>query len=167
MASTRVKTTTVKSGRCVAGTSIAELGPVLFVLFVMILFPLIDLMAIGVTYSSGCVLNSLQVREAALLTASIVQDPTGPVKQRIPDNWVTSGLGRFASLESSPLTTISYRDGVADANGIMDRFVVVTTALKVRPFLAIPFFPGVPGLGATVAFTITSERVVENPAQFN
>ena len=84
MASTRVKTTTVKSGRCVAGTSIAELGPVLFVLFVMILFPLIDLMAIGVTYSSGCVLNSLQVREAALLTASIVIAAIGVALMTLP-----------------------------------------------------------------------------------
>lgn len=139
------------------GSAIAELGPALLILFLFLFFPLVDLMSLGVIYMSCATLNDLQLREAALLSKAEAQDPAGRVRKGIADVWQQSGLGQFVKVVDSPATTVSYSQRQDD------EVVVVTTNVTASPFLTIPLFPGVPGLGAPVSFTFANERLVENP----
>ncbi len=142
------------------GSSIAEFGPVLFILLIMIAFPLIDLLAVALFYNAGSVLNGSQVREAALEPYTQVNSTSGFVKQAIVDQWIQGGLGRFCKLAQPVDTQVIYKTGVAG-----DKIVVLTTSIVVSPLvnIGIPFLPGVPGINAPVPFSYTSEHVVENP----
>lgn len=144
------------------GAMLAELGPALLILFFFLFFPLVDLLGLGISYCSCLSLNDLQVREAAFESSELAQNATGAVKREIPANWVKSGLGQFVNLESSPLTTVSYRKAGTVENS--EVYVKVTTETKVRPFLNIPFLPGIPGLSQGLTFVVGSERLVENPS---
>lgn len=143
------------------GSSIADFAPALFVLLVVIMFPLMDLLAVAVVYNCGSVLNGSQTREAALEPFAEARDnPNGFVQKGIVDQWAQGGLGRFCKLQAPPQTTVTYKDGLAG-----DKIVVVTTNITASPFLniGIPFLPAVPGLNAPVTFTYSSEHIVENP----
>lgn len=134
-----------------------EFGPVLFILLFFFFFPMVNLIGLGVSYGACATLNDLQVREASLQPSNLVFNPGGQVQKAIPDQWMAS-IGRLVT-EASPKTVVRYTTGVGTAKN-----VVITTTVSARPFLAIPFFCSIPGLGAPVDFTVTSERVVENPA---
>lgn len=151
------------------GGSLLEVPGALLILLLFVFFPLLDLIAIGLKYGCCYTLNSIQVREASLVMASVAQDPNGPVKKGIPENWSTMGLGRFADLTSPAVTTVAYKDGSMGANGVQDKVVVVTTTCQLRPFLSVSnkFLPAIPGLNAPLEFTFVSERPMENPAYVN
>src|SRR4030095_1857960 len=144
--------------RCPRGSAIVEIGPALLILLFFLFFPLINLIAIGVVYGSCLTLNSLQLREAALLPASQTQASHGPIKRAIPDAWATAGLGRFVKPVHYPATTVAYKDGPTPGSKI----VMVTTSLQCRPFVPTPFIPNVPGLSSPIAFMLKGERLVEN-----
>lgn len=55
-----------KKTRFCQGSAITETGPAIFILFIMILFPLIDLMYMALAYSIVWYLNHLEVRELAV-----------------------------------------------------------------------------------------------------
>lgn len=160
MQSPRVKR---KFQRAESGSAIVELAPALFILFLLLFFPLIDLMTMGVEYASCYTLNDLQLREAANLPKSQAQDPAGIVKDRIPSEWRHSGLGAFVNVIGNPNTSISYLDGETDATGTQDKYVVVTTSVTAHPFVTLPFVIPVPGLSAPMTFTISTRRMLENP----
>ncbi len=147
-----------KSTRAQHANAIAEIGPALFILLILIAFPLIDLLGLALVYNAGAILNGIQVREAALEPFSSVNDSSGTVKKGLADAWSQSGIGQFCKLEGKPETTITYKSGFGG-----DKIVVVTTSLVASPIVPIPFFNAVPALGAPVPLSYTSEHVVENP----
>lgn len=144
------------------GSSIAETGPALFILFLMLFFPLVNLVTMTFAYFSCTTLNDLQLREAALLPKKDAQDPAGAVMKRIPEEWKAEGIGAFAGLNKPQVTIVDYVTQSKDKDGREEAVVRVTTQVQLRPFLTIPFFPGVPGLGKPMDFQITSQRPVEN-----
>jgi len=158
-----MKTTNGKRNRNQKGLSIAEFGPALIVLLIGFFFPLLDLITLGITYGSGDLLNSLQLREACRVPASEAQDNAGYVKSTIPNEWHTAGIGKFVNLDSAVNTNIRYYGGESDSNGIQDQVVVLTTTFTTRPFLTLPLLPGIPGLTAPMTMTYTSQGMLENP----
>lgn len=134
-----------------------EFGPALFVTLFLLFFPMVNLIALGVSYGASATLNDLQVREAALQPSNLVLNPGGAVQKSIPEQWMDS-IGKLVT-DKTPKTMVSYR--VASPT---DKTVTVSTKVVARPFLTIPFLSTIPGLGAPVDFTLTSERIVENPA---
>ncbi len=158
---------TRSSSRAQTGNTIAETGPALFILVIMLFFPLLDLCAMGMSYCSCYSLNDLQIREAANLPKSEADQAGGAVRKSIPEQWKSQGIGRFVGVVGDPQTKIEYIAGETDGNGITDRYVVVTTTLQTRPFLTIPFFVGMPGLSSPATYSITQRRLLENPNNAN
>lgn len=148
------------------GTALVETPGALIILFIFILFPLLDMIALGLKYACCYSLHQLQVREAALLPASTAQANNGPVKSSLARQWKDSGLGSFVDLEQLPLTVISYENGNRAANGVTDKYVVLSNQFRLKPFLNVPTpnLPEVPGLTSALVYSFESKRPMENPA---
>lgn len=144
------------------GGNIAEIAPVLFVLFLLIFFPLIDLITLTLTYTAGAFLNHDQLREAALTAKSVAENPDGPIQKTLVDQWKATGIGQFASTDKAIKTVVTYKDGVtAD-----EHVVVVTTTVEAKPFMKLPMFDAVPGIGKDMTFEYSDERLMEDPQNF-
>jgi hypothetical protein len=146
------------TGREPRGSTLAEFAPALFILFFFALFPTIDLIGVGLSYCACMSLNDLQLREATRIPQSLATKPDGDVMLNIPNNWRPTVLGGAAGVMEMPLTLVTYTPG----KGAI--FVSVATTFTIHPMLTIPFFPGVPCLGAPLVTTITHTRMLENPS---
>lgn len=153
----------MKKRRNSKGSAMLEAGPALFILFIFLLYPLINLLGLGFSYYSVYTLNDIQTREASLLRRSEAMSEGGIILKQIPDAWKNQGLGRFANVLEGPETVITYTDGTADNNGVLDKVVHINTRIICRPCISVPWFAVIPGLGAPVTFGMTSSRVLENP----
>jgi hypothetical protein len=142
------------------GAALSEFGPALFILFFFAVFPVLDMIMCGYNYLSCVALNDLQLREAAKLPRSQAGDAKGPVKLTIPQRWQGTIIGGFSGTTAMPETAVFYtvKHGTC--------FVSVSTTCVINPFLNIPFFFGVPGVGAPLTTTITNKRVMENPLNY-
>lgn len=143
------------------GAAISEFAPALFFLLFFALFPVLDMIVCGYNYCSCMTLNDLQLREASKLPRSMAGAANGAVKLTIPQNWQSSIIGGFSGTTILPETAVNY--SVSKSGNV---FVSVTTNCTINPFLTIPFFNGVPGLGAPFMVSITNKRVMENPANY-
>ena len=148
------------------GATIAEVGPAIFLLVLCGLLPAIDLLVVGLDYASLYTLNELQLREAMKSPKSQALRMDGPVIEGIPLQWKSGLLGSFVPAEPNYQTNISYSpvpwQPVGSAQTLDFWFVTVTTKVNFRPFFAIPFMNGIPGLGAPLALTVTNRRPMEN-----
>lgn len=138
-------------------SALSEFGPALFFIFIFAVFPVIDLIALGYGYITSMTLNDLQLREAAKIPKSLATSSKGPVIYTIPQKWLSTVVGAMAGHTDMPATAVDYET----ANGQV--YVDVTTTVTVRPFLTIPFFTKIPGLGEPATFTISTSRMLENP----
>lgn len=143
------------------GAALSEFAPALFFLIFFALFPVLDMIVCGYNYCSCMTLNDLQLREASKLPRSMAGAANGAVKQTIPQNWQNSIIGGLSGTTLLPETAVNYT-----VNKSGNVFVSVTTLCTINPFLTIPFFNGVPGIGAPFTVTITNKRVMENPANY-
>jgi hypothetical protein len=134
------------------------MGPALFLLLVVAVFPVMDLIFDGLGYCACVTLNNLQLREAVRVPKSMAMDPNGAVQLGIPNGWRAGPFGSLAPLMNDPVTDVSY--DVVGGTAVIQ----VSTTVSVRPLMVIPFFPKVPGLSAPMVFTISNNRVLENPA---
>jgi hypothetical protein len=151
------------AGRRAAGQAIAEFGPGLIIVLLMVFFPLVDLLAVGMAYGFLMVLNYNQVHEASLLPRSSAEDPNGIVKKNVVQKW-QDGMGRFCNLAGKPSTTLTYQGTTINTDKITDQTVRVTTTASCNPFLPIPIPIGhIPGLNGPMLFSLTAERPMENP----
>jgi hypothetical protein len=139
------------------GSAMSEFGPALFFLFIFAVFPVLDIIALCFGYISCVTMNDLQLREAAKLPKSLATAQAGPVQQTIPQQYMNTVMGAFSGLTALPATNVSYSVGTTTI------YVTVDTTVTVRPFLTIPFFVKVPGLGEPASFTISNSRILENP----
>lgn len=144
------------------GSTIAEAGPALFLLIIMLFYPMLNIIGLGLAYYSGFMLNTWQTREAALINANEAQDPSGAICHTLPEHWRTNGLGTFANIKEGIDTQVSYEDGTPDAVLKADKIVRVTTTVKYNPWFTVPFFK-VPGLGEAFPITFSNTRHVEDP----
>ncbi len=146
------------------GSTLADFGPALLILFILIFFPLLDLLGICLDYGLCMILNYNQVHEASLIPSKDATDEAGPIKKTIVDQW-SKGMGSFVGLAKPITTTITYTTAPQeDASNNADKSVKVVTTVVCSPFLTIPIpFVHAPGFNEPFTFEIASERQMENP----
>lgn len=130
------------------GNQITELGPALFILLIVVLFPLAALIYMGMGVGCGWFLNHMCTRAVAVVRSD--EMPLALTKQE--DAWKASGLAKFTGAR-----IVSNTAARADINGKPgDDVVRVTTVVEIQPFVQIPFVP----LGP-YPFTFKGERPIE------
>lgn len=161
--------------------SIAELGPALFIFFILIMFPLLDLSAIGVSYITAQILNWDLVRELSLvpeeasnrLDSSSHEERLQQMADARIEYWRNTGWGKFCGVDNAesapplPGTSLYNKNGINCTYGIRNlavgsgRYLSVTTSLRVKPLISIPLMTNIPGLGASIPFSFSSEKLIE------
>ena len=114
---------------------------------------MVNLIFLGVVFSSCYALNNVELREAARTPNSKLSAALAALQS----NWQDNALGKIAGIKTAPISNISYSKLGPDS------YVSVSTTFTVKPFLSVPFFDKVPALGAPWSFTIYGKRVLENP----
>lgn len=160
------------------GGSIAEFGPALFLIFVVALFPLLNVIGLALKYADCYFLYNIVSREAGVATIihqnpstnppsitsvdlSASTNPNGSVNNVIK-TWQQSGMGAFANVVSTPTQTctVDNAEGTATA-----RFVHVQLTVICNPFLKLPL-PPIPGFSAPITFQYNGRTTVENLRNF-
>ena len=169
-----------RSGRrSVRGSSIAEIAPVLFILFVIVLFPMLDFLWLVYDYMAGLWLHNLILREAGVTvivhmngnfsTVSSVDktccdenNGTNKIAPMIAD-WQGGAAGKLAMTPAAPTfqTTVNNNEGAGRT-----RYVHINMSMDCNPLLSIPFFMTVPGMNAPVTFNYSGRSVIEDVRNF-
>lgn len=176
----------LKRHRNGVGASMAEFGPALFVFFLFILFPLINLIALG----TGAATVYLVAKQAASKAGSSATFGQALVASEARAYEIESGgFGKFAKLypvggfngsgvdlfitETNIATNVSTQSGpntpfvtnpVNTDNNLYSYDAVAT--YNVGPFMemgGIPFIGSIPGIGSAVQLTYTASENVEHP----
>lgn len=155
----QVKFIALPTRRC-RGAALSETGPAFFLLFLFAVFPVVDLIFLGISYFSCITLNDLQSREAAKVAKSEATNASGSVQGTIPNQWKGTALGQLARLSQPPVTDVSY---TIEGSNI---YVTVSTSCAIQPLLMIPFFPNVPGIGAPVPVFVSRSKLLESPRNY-
>ena len=158
-----------KSKRDYRGSAIAEFAPAITVLLLVVFLPLLDLMPILVGYAGCWYLNSQQSDLAAqsLLARGNAFTNQGDVQTQLDtlaSDWKNSALGNLAKLQDAT-TTITGPVNSSVSGGYLTCYVQVTTQVKCAPFVQLSFVGPVPGIGAPINVSISSQRVVEDATQ--
>ncbi|MBY0356683.1 MAG: hypothetical protein K2W82_01670 [Candidatus Obscuribacterales bacterium] len=150
-----------KSLRPATGNAIIETGPALFVLLVLIFFPLLDIMGIAVGYQMASTYHDRMIREIAVRTP----DATGynAAVARVNGEIINGPFYNFLRMQPADLQVVLPPTYIPDPTKSPGHFqaVRVRTTVTIRPFIIIPFIGNVPGLSAPVPFTMTTERPQE------
>lgn len=137
------------------GSATVEFSVAIGILLLLLLFPGLDLLFMGFTYSTGYLLQAAQLRQAAMVKKSAVDAEMNT----IVDEWLKTGPGQYVNNgQAKPTTKVEYK---ARTNG--DYTVKVTTTVKSNSAISIPGLSSIPGLGAPIEYTFTGERLMENP----
>lgn len=147
--------------RSFRGSAISEFGAAIFLLLVIILFPLINLIYLGAGYAASWYLNNLEVRELAVRNPAQAQT----VLTEVDQTWASSGLARFVGAGLNDVTHpggVLYDPSSSDPTDTQ-AFVKLTTQVTVKPFLhlALPLFQDIPGIGAPIKFAFVDRRPQE------
>lgn len=138
--------------RNAAGSAITETAPALFLLLLVILFPLIDMLYMGLAFGLTWYLNHLEVRELAVR----VPAESAQVLTDIDTLYTSTGFGKFIGLT---VPRIQHPGGARYGGNPLS--VTCTTVATINPFLNIPFVIPVSGLNQPATFTVTSTRLQE------
>jgi hypothetical protein len=130
------------------GSAIAETGPALFVLLVMIFFPMLDLLAMGMQFCCSWYLNHEASHE---LSVSKFAD-WGVALDQLKTKFDSTGIPKFIHMTGG---SHSYTSVPAGASGDPAQ-VNCTTAVTCTPFLYIPMFFPVPGVNQPMTFSFTT-----------
>lgn len=145
------------------GSAITETGPALFLLFIIIFFPMIDLLELAVGYIMSGIYHDYMLRELSLsappgaTTDPAIQTQTAAI-QKINTDFQNSTFFNFLKMTPGDLqvSNIQYLPNPSNAN-----IVQCTTTCRIQPFISIPWWTNVPGLNAPFPFIITSQRPQE------
>jgi hypothetical protein len=175
---------------CKGGTGIAELGPAIFILIIVILIPIMDMLYLMMSYGAGWLLNHQTTREAAC------KDPTDPTQIKLGVQiadmaWrktmlcgLAQAIGTTAqeqviyvdasnNLYTSNFSVDASSNVAGTANPAPSRTtqpvdttknvatVQVITQLPVRPLFVVPLVNNCPGLSAPVVFSYSGQRPQE------
>ncbi len=149
-----VELRSLKSTRSPSGSQIAEFAPALFILFFVILLPLILLVRIGVIYLSCSTLHYAELQEAAIRSTVKGQNATIINLEEVEESlsaveskWRRSPIGQLLPC------TVTHEISVPDKGSATVRFLRVKNNMT--------FSPGFPGVGKQ-SFQFEGERSVEN-----
>jgi hypothetical protein len=136
------------------GSTIAETGPALFVFLLLIFFPLVDLIGLGLSFSCAWYLNHMVTRELACRTQA--EGLSGQVANEVNTNYLRSGLALFLHITPADVQhQIQYP--AAAAVGLPPT-VICRTTVNARPMLVLPLPPNCPGLNLPMPLSFQSER---------
>lgn len=138
------------------GSAITETGPALFVLLVLIFFPLIDVLGICANYCFCFLLHNAELREIAL-RRPIAAEATQAL-QRVDGEFTNTSFANFLRLSPSDVTHVGPTWVTHPDNSMT---VQLQTKVTCEPFLRIPFFFAIPGLSADLPFQFTTTRPQE------
>lgn len=140
----------MRSKRRQRGSAIAETGPAMFLFFILIFFPLMDLIGLAAIYCCGWYANFMCVRE--LSVRKKVDEAS--VKNEVNTEFMATGIANFIGIRNINHSVV-YTDSVNGQPGV----VSCTTSITGKPFLTVPI-PGVtvPGLNSDITFTTATER---------
>jgi hypothetical protein len=158
--------------------STAEFAPALLVLFVIMVFPLIDLLAVAVGYADAWVLS---VRWASIAAGSTGIESGTSLVERDCTKSMQTGLANLVKLSVPDIRVYGVRTKVMDGSveyiGPRERanpplnttdyvYEYMTKAqFEQQPFVTMGGLPGlqsVPGLGAPFKYTLSQMRAVEH-----
>lgn len=147
----------MKTRRSARGSALAEFAPAVCILFLFILFPLINLACLTLSFGGCWYLNYLQTREASVTVhvrggAITNQKQVDDALAGVREQWLAIGLAQFAHAAPGN-TTVDF-----ESTG----FVTVKTNITVQPFVTIPLPVSAPGLNAPITFSLASQRPVED-----
>jgi hypothetical protein len=149
-----------------SGGQIAELGPALFIICILIFIPVMDLVYMAGAYASGWYLNQIEAREFASTLPDVANNPLGTnpppnwppgtnvtalvngaaIQPYIDVNtklsvWTASGIAIFCAGNQQNIWV--YYDGVNNPTPppaqICD-FSITTCDISVKPFIPVPWF---------------------------
>lgn len=140
--------------RRASGSAIMETGPALYVFLLLILFPMMDLLFIGVDFCGAWYLNHSVTRELALRKKPEWPTAIGEVQ----NSFRAGGIAPFMHIISDThVPTPIGNPGDNERLRVQCRSTVVCA-----PFLQLPIPGSIPGLSGPASFTFTSERPREN-----
>lgn len=163
----------------------AEFAPVLFVFFMIILFPLINLIGVGTGVATVALITS---QAASMAGDSATLGDALTAMENTSTNLASSGFGKFAHLKAvggsnntgcdlyvvvtdiSNNAAYSFGPNTSFPNPVDDTQCLyeyrVRSTFDVGPFLnlsGVPGFGGVPGLGVPARIAWSNEKNVEHP----
>jgi hypothetical protein len=142
------------------GSAISEFGPALMVLFLVTLFPMINLIYLAAGYAAAWYLNHMESRELAVRAPA----QASRVLEDVDKQFIDSGLAKFIKLQS---TKIQHTGPTYEPSTEKPEFVALTTGVEIPPFftVGVPGLDKVPGVGAPITFTATARRSQEEKGQ--
>ncbi len=141
----------MKAQRRRRGNAITETGPALYIFFIVIFFPMLDVLGIALQYGCGWYVNHLCTRELAVRR----QAEENTVKTEVNTDFTGQGMAKFLNLTPAKIThTVTYN---APGAG-QPQTVTCDTTVQATPFISVPWPYAVPGLNADMPLTFHSER---------
>lgn len=140
--------------RRTSGSAIMETGPALYVFLLLIFFPMVDLLFMGVDFCGSWYMNHLVVRELALRKKS---EWPNAISQVVTP-FTNAGVGQFMHITGSSHVPVNIGQPTDGERMKVQCDSTVTCA----PFLQLPIPGSIPGLSGPVTFRFSSERPREN-----
>jgi hypothetical protein len=153
--------------------SIAEFAPALYFILIVAFFPMLDMIAVMLSYADCQYLHFTLVRQAGLEQCLTLDTTTNPVSLKPNYAFLTDTNGAFPGLITSwyngigHFTTRSLADIVVNANIDVTqgtatlKYVTINTNVTCNPLVTIPFPYQVPGINAPVTFSMSGNSVIE------
>lgn len=161
----------MKLNRKSQGSALAEMGPALFLLLILIFFPMLNLIQIGAAYALANTYHQHIIREIAFRRPEQKNQAIAAVNREIDAN----GLYTFIKATTKTVDQVDFldkngavitaslpapEDTSSAANDLRNSIVKVrvTTTMTIAPYFTIPFFQPIPGISAPVPFRVQSDK---------
>ncbi|MFA7338767.1 MAG: hypothetical protein WC028_18420 [Candidatus Obscuribacterales bacterium] len=161
----------MKARRKSTGGQIAELAPALLILFLVILFPMVDLLYLSIGYCAGWYLNQMTAKACAttpITTTTPTPADYAPAANAMKTAWEGSGLAAFtgAVVVANGAKSVNFGTVVDRETGLPMRFVQVDTQVQIKPFLSLGGLPfmaamNIDGLTRPITFRYQDNRPSE------
>lgn len=142
------------------GSQLAELPPALMLLFFVILFPLLNLLCLCLSFGAGWYLNQIEMRDiASQIPPAISAGATNTFTPSPPLSESTNWNGFLGVTEEPGSPSVTQ---TADSTTGLVSLSKVTTTVSIRPFIFmcyfrnLPWLSELPGLGRPITFTYTN-----------
>jgi hypothetical protein len=129
------------------GSQIAELAPALLILFIVILFPMLDVMYLGLGYCCGWYLNHMSVRACATVEPTLLSYQAAC--DAMTAQWSASSLSNFTGatvVQNKPDNPVP---PTGKAENQTNALATVRTQVKVNPFFTVPMMSSIQVDGVT------------------
>ncbi|MBY0356682.1 MAG: hypothetical protein K2W82_01665 [Candidatus Obscuribacterales bacterium] len=141
------------------GAALAEFGPALFLFFIVIFFPLMDLFGLTAAYACGWYANFVCTRELSMRRINDSGIVINEVTAQFSPGGAAGGLARFVGVggQGGSITHAVVPPAAVGGQPV----VTCSSQVTAVPFITVPFLGAVaaiPGLTGPVTFTIQSQR---------